>query len=64
MKSIDKIREKHKDVLENKAIDNLIRLKRRGDAETLEYNPAGYPVMSEEAYSEKVKATLPYFLQN
>lgn len=62
-KTSEKLKEKHKDVFENPAIDSLIRLKRKGDAGRLEYNPADYPVMNNETYSRKLKDNLPYFLK-
>jgi hypothetical protein len=64
MNSIDKktlkeLRKKHKDVLENPAIEKAIQFKRDNE-ENLGYNPINYPVMSDEAYCEKAKAILPY----
>lgn len=59
---IKRLREKHKDVFENPAIQKEIQFMRE-NRDNLGYNPADYPVMNDEEYSKKSKAILPYFLK-
>jgi len=61
--TIKELKNKHRDVLENPAIQRETQFKRKNE-ENLGYNPADYPVMSDEAYSQKSKASLPYFMKH
>ena len=62
MKSIDteNLKDEHRDVFKNPAIDSLINLKRQGDrGMILQSNSNEYSEMSEAAYMQKFKEALP-----
>jgi hypothetical protein len=60
-KELEQLREKHKDVLENKAIQEVIRLKRQGETASFgdQSAEANKYVTDETAYIQKFRESLP-----
>ena len=61
----EQLREKHKDVFENPAIQKVIQFARKGDTASLgDQSPeANKYATNDEAYSQKSKAILPHLLK-
>jgi hypothetical protein len=63
-KRLEELREKHKDILENKAVQEVIRLKRWGETASFgdQSAEANKYVLDDKAYLNHLKEGLPYLL--